>query len=668
MKEILSNWLSLPSVAWLAGFIVAGTQAQTEFPANWRYQQALDVPAVGVVRTELSLETMDTCRLSWEDLRLADPQGREIPFLTIESTGERASSIAPKKFEATLSRSSTTVHIETGTDLPLDAVYLTTPASRFMKGARLEATRDGSRWTRLAEGVPLFRQPGGVEQLRLSLDRVPWQAIRIVVEDQRADPIPFTGARLETVVREPETVLMEAKVVDRAETLGRTRLTVNLPAANLRLTGLELDVTTPLYARLTRVAVPKTVDNITTESALGERTLYRMAVEGREAVASQRVDLDAAVPGRELIVMIENQDSPPLDLRKVRVIVRPIRLAFHATAAGKYQLYSGNDLCPAGRYDLALHEQNLKSGDAVQPNWSARVENPGFRLPQVLVGVGELAAALDPAGWKFRRPLQVATVGVQQMELDLDTLAHAGSDLADLRVLLGTNQVPILVERTSIQRKYETTASILPDKKRPTQTRWQIKLPQTRLPFHLLGCSSPTPLFERQVKVYEVLVDQRGTEHERMLASATWVRTPEVQPKQFLVGLPGLLESSSLYLETDNGDNQPIVLEKFELYYPATRIVFRCSAPGTLHLYYGNSEAASPRYDLRLVSRQLLTAPRQTATLGPEEQLIKGRWTDRFGGGRQPGVLLWGVLIGVTAVLVAVVLRLLKKPAEEPHS
>ena len=74
-----------------------------------------------------------------------------------------------------------------------------------------------------------------------------------------------------------------------------------------------------------------------------------------------------------------------------------------------------------------------------------------------------------------------------------------------------------------------------------------------------------------------------------------------------------------LVLETHNGDNPPIELEKFQAFYPATRILFKAQPADTLLLYYGNPRAASPRYDLSLVAGQLLAADQAEATLAAEE-------------------------------------------------
>src|SRR2546427_6950020 len=56
----------------------------------------------------------------------------------------------------------------------------------------------------------------------------------------------------------------------------------------------------------------------------------------------------------------------------------------------------------------------------------------------------------------------------------------------------------------------------------------------------------------------------------------------------------------TLFLETHNGDNPPIELEKFQAFHTATRVLFKTKAGDEAFLYYGNPRVSSPRYDLSL--------------------------------------------------------------------
>ena len=76
-----------------------------------------------------------------------------------------------------------------------------------------------------------------------------------------------------------------------------------------------------------------------------------------------------------------------------------------------------------------------------------------------------------------------------------------------------------------------------------------------------------------------------------------------------------------------------------------------------LLLYYGNPQAAAPRYDLSLVAGQLLAADQAEAALAAEEQL-KTSWGEGHHAG-QGGVVFWGILAVVVVVLLVIISRLL---------
>ena len=97
--------------------------------------------------------------------------------------------------------------------------------------------------------------------------------------------------------------------------------------------------------------------------------------------------------------------------------------------------------------------------------------------------------------------------------------------------------------------------------------------------------------------LYEELTDERGEKYRHNLGGASWMQTPDRKSREFFLTFDGPLQSDTLFLETHNGDNPPIELEKFQLFYPATRILFKARPDDDLFLYYGNPRAAAPRYD-----------------------------------------------------------------------
>jgi hypothetical protein len=642
----------------LTGF----SAARAGLPSDWQHEQTFKVTATGLVKINLPVETFDAARLALEDLRLYDDAGSEIPYVLSRPVPSPKMIQNAKTFQVSLNANNTVITLETGFKQPLEAVTLETPAMDFIKAVRVEGSNDGKSWRALAQGRPIFRQAYGAANLKIPFPPVvaPW--LRLTVDDQRSPPVPFTGAQVYAATR--ETVPVEAvpvTITERDENPGETRLALDLGAANLDIASLQIESAEPLFTRQVYLAVPHISEDAIREQIIGQGVIYRIAIEGQPASENISVPLENQVRSRELILFIKNGDSPPLSIKTVRAERRPVYLVFLARQPGTFHLLTGNARCAAPRYDLAALGMNLKSVPVVPIQIPPSSDNPDFHPPEVLPGLEVAGASLDISEWKFRKPVEISGAGAQQIELDLDVLAHAQPGFSDVRVMRGSNQVPYIIQHTSISRSLALMATVTNDAKNPKLSRWTIKLPQASLPLTRLTCISSTPLFQRTLSLYEELTDDRGDKYRQSLGNVTWTRTPDSKAKEFVLSFESVPQSDKLFLETENGDNPPIELDKFTATYSVTRVLFKAKADDGLFLYYGNPRVSPPHYDLSLVAGQLLAADKKAAPLAAEQQLKRPSWQEYQVPGKG-GVLFWGILAVVVAVLLIVISRLLPKP------
>jgi hypothetical protein len=630
-------------------------------PAEWQHEQPFTVPAPGLVKLNLPVETLDAARPALEDLRLHDDAGNEVPYLIDRPVPVEKIVQNVKSFHVSLTASNTAIVLETGLTRPLDDVVLETPAESFIKAVRVEGSTDLNHWQTLDQGQPVFRQPDGVNRLHVSFPAGSWPWLRLTVDDQRTPPIPFTGAHIRVSVSEPApTVWLPVTIAEHTENPGETRLALNLGAANLSLTAVQIATPEPLFTRHVTLAVPQISEDNIHEQTIGQGVIYRIAVKGQPAAESLLVPLEGQVRSRELLLFIHNQDSPPLPITAVRVERRPVYLVFLARQAGAYHLLTGNGQCPAPRYDLAALDINLKSVAVAPIKLPPPADNPNYRAPEVLPGIEGPGAALDVTAWEFRQPVKIIHAGVQQLELDPEVLAHAQPGFQDLRLLHGSNQVPYILEHTSISRPLTPAVTVANDVKDPKLSRWILKLPQASLPVSRLSCATRTPLFRREMSLHEELTGERGDKYRHDLGGTAWEQRPDRKSRELFLTLDSRPQSDTLFLETHNGDNPPILLERFHLFYPATRVLFKAGLGDEFFLYYGNPRAATPNYDLGLVAGQLLSANRAVAPSGTEQQLLKSSRSGHEIPG-QGGVVFWGILALVVVVLLVIISRLLPK-------
>jgi len=386
-----------------------------------------------------------------------------------------------------------------------------------------------------------------------------------------------------------------------------------------------------------------------------------VAVEGFPSAERVEVPLELNAPGRELLVLVDNGDSPPLRIAAVRATRRPVYAVFLAPQGGPYRLLTGNPHCSAPRYDVAALGPRLKDAAVTPIRLTAPADNPAYAPAEPLPEIQNLGAALDVTEWSRRKRVDITRAGVQQAELDLDVLAQAEPSFRDVRLMRDGKQRPYILERTSIQRRLAPEISPVNDPKRPTVSRWQIKLPKPRLPVTRLTCTTGTALFRRQMRLYERPTDERGERYDRFLGQADWVRTPPAVSGTLSLTLDTSPVTDMLLLETDNGDNPSIDLRDFALFYPVTRVLFKAPAEPATLLYYGNGSAGFPQYDLDLIAPQLLAEEKATATLAVEEQLKKSTVGELFQLSSTKSVVFWVALALVVVVLLVVIARLLPK-------
>ena len=478
----------------LTTLIVA--QSGLAFDRNeWRNTQTLEVPTKGLVRVNLPAETLDASQPGLEDLRIIDSAGNQVPYLIERLLPDAESTIRPTEFRSTIENGATHLVLKTGTSAII-GVSLETPATHFMKAADVEGSNDGRTWTKLAGGDSLFQLPNGATKLRVSFPEGAWQFLRITIDELGSPPVPFTGAHLHKARTTAPAEAVSITVKTRDESPGTTRLALDLGAANLTLGSLRIESSEPVFTRPVTLAVPEVRDDGIGERNIADAVIYRVNVNGKNE-AHLEIPLESQIHTRELLVLIRNEDSPPISIDAIRADRRLVRLIFFANQPGQYSLLSGNTQCAAARYDLSALSGKLRNatGMAVVP--SALVPNPNYKPPEALASLTLSGSKIDVSKWKFRKPLALTQNGVQQVELDPELLARSQPDQRDIRVVRGEHQMPFLFERTSLSRPISLNAAAANDPKKPALSRWSLKLPQPGVPITRLVCTSSSPLFHR---------------------------------------------------------------------------------------------------------------------------------------------------------------------------
>jgi len=629
--------------------------------SRWKHTQTVQLPpSQGLVRIELPATTLGLIQVSCADLRLVSSQGREIPWALELPAVPRHFVRDVSAPSVALRDGSTELSLECPADFGLlEGIELVSPQARFNKPVRILTSQDGRDWALLADAIPLSKVAGRGLEAYLALPRAAASRfLRLQIDDARSEAIQIDRVRFhfreeENAVATPADCTLAAPTQEGTE----TRWPVDFGTPGLHLSSLRLSIKDPVFRRHVRL-----VRRLFSGERIEEQLLAEGFVENRPDRSQLDLTVERRIPSAQLILVIENGDNPPLDLKAVTATARPVRLVFVAPEDGKCRLFAGARRVALPQYDIASMVTDFRHLPMSEAHFGSIETNPAYVAEDTGPEFPMLGQALDTRGWRARKPVQISRAGIQSLELDPEVLAHAGSNLQDLRLLRGGQQVPYVLENCAYLRRITLNVKEVVQEHPKGNTRWQIQLPYAGLPLRQLTLLSSTPVFERSLRLFELRHDNQGGSYQCQLGQGVWRQHPQADAA-YALPVPDRPQGALLQLETYDGDNLPIVLERAEALCPRYRLHFKAKDAEMLYLYYGNTSAAEPSYDLALVGPELLADDSISAQLGPEEN-SSNQSPERSGLGSylRSGWLFWCSIGLVVIGLLWVLVRFLPKP------
>jgi hypothetical protein len=630
---------------------LAAQQAQKA----WQYYQDLAVNKPGVYMHRLPPEALDRSLPGLEDLRLFDAAGREVPYLLEAPRPELARLQPLANFKARLEGSRTVLTAAVPAGNYVDSVLAESPAGSFIKPADVYVSMDGDNWTKLAAGAPLFRQYCNSENLRVDVPATPAKFVKVAVDDGRSGPVPFTGLRARLLPRvPPELQSAGTQIISREDSASSSRITVRLPARNLYVFAVQLAVPDKLFSRAVTVSVRSLENGALVSRQLAADTIFATDAAGSSA-ARTKVAVYAQFQGSdELVLDVDNGNSPPLTVNSVSVTYAPVNAVFQAKAAGVFRLAFGNRQAQRRSYDLAGLSGYLTGKNFAKPQAGQVTANPGYAPAEPLPALDTLGAAIDVSKWSYKAAVSVERRGVEALDLSVPVLSRLGGDLRDLRLVSGGRQVPYILDRDYALRGLP--AEITKAEGR-TAGFYAIKLPCDNFPLKSVAFSVPNGVFQRQVTLYDPEPPGGGRDM-REIGSAVWTNDGHNADGNYSISVNSGLSGRELLLRVQDGDNNALELSGVKLYYPVSRLIFKWTGDAGLWLYYGNPQAGYPQYDIALVAQELLNAEKQTARLEGEAAGNSDWGSFRLSSGLAKAAF-WAVLAAVAALLIVLIVKLL---------
>ena len=376
-------------------------------------------------------------------------------------------------------------------------------------------------------------------------------------------------------------------------------------------------------ARLTgRQAVPQQI---------GGALLRRVMQDG---IAADALRIPVQQPSdAQLELVVDDGDNPPLDLRSVTAEFAELPWIYFEAAPGTVTARYGDAALAAPRYDLEAARPNVASAATASAVWGDAQARPATAAAAPLP-MPDAGGTIDISGFQFARPITAAPVGLVAVPLDAAALAHsaAGMRLSDVRVVDDAGrQVPYLLERRdgpiTLDVRLEPRDPGVPPAARAGRTTYVVPLPYQAMPSARLTLETRTRVFQREVTLAE-LVPANEREREprlRTLGGARWVHADQAShPVPLVFDVPER-RRGDLILLIDEGDNQPLAIERARLLLPSYAVRLYQPRDQPLRLVYGNASLGAPQDDLELLAPQVMGAPAERCIQGRRSEAPRRR-------------------------------------------
>ncbi|AUX21960.1 hypothetical protein SOCEGT47_024580 [Sorangium cellulosum] len=396
--------------------------------------EGVDAPGDHRVDVDLDLYRESRADELLADVRIAGPDGAEVPYVLREAGAAPSGRIAATMLDPGVDAAGV-AHATWALDAPGTRhchIELSVLGNAFLREVRIDTGPDPRSLREVARGAHVYRIPRGaetVEHLAVSypLSRAALVRVRLLPDGApargEAASVRITGGTLSCAPPPAAAqgalvplAIVEAQRDDGART---TAVTLDAGADGVPLQAIHLDVTTPEFSR--RIEVAATTYRAVWP-AVGSGLVYRILPhgEGGVALSSTRIPLN---PTRKRFVRltIHDGDPAPLSITGARGEVRAREIVLRASHAGPHWLYVGDALGERPGYDLAdLLERSERDEPPIAARLGAAQRNPAF---------GAVRVARDlPFTERHRAPIGgVLTVGLLSLSVWAARLLRQGA-------------------------------------------------------------------------------------------------------------------------------------------------------------------------------------------------------------------------------------------------
>ncbi len=363
-----------------------------------------------LVAVPLDSEVYAATQEDLDDLRVRDREGRTVPFLLrrVPVTGSRVEQTVWTPQQRTVrpledGGLEITVELEDEEDRPLpNGLTLVTPLINFEQRVRVETSVDGTTWEPAADEVIFdYTQYMDARSVSVPFPSTERRFFRITIDDVTAEQQSRLLELTRTLQGDEETQRTERLTIDRrpfridriefwrkrqraaasgavrseypvesvsaSEDEEAQRTIVEVTTRREPLTLFRLQSPSRHFSRRAEVQVESVDGARPAWRTIGEATLSRIDFQ-----SLQQEQLEVRFPetrAERYRIVIDNRDSPPLEVSGVTAEGTVYEVLFFAEGDGEFTLAYSDERAAAPQYDVAAIQTVLQSG--IEPQVAA---------------------------------------------------------------------------------------------------------------------------------------------------------------------------------------------------------------------------------------------------------------------------------------------------------
>lgn len=662
----------------------AQQNAPPELKTLFTRQAPIYVTTDQLSRLELPTEVLEQCRPDLSDLRVFDAAGQEVAFLVDSGIPPEAQAVIQRTIQLQIddvsrdeSRSQTSPRSYRETyELIVPAnvlstaswdLVLSTASRNFVRRINISGRTQTGAAQSLIEDGSIFRLTNpSREKMRLPLGRIEASRLIVAIEGEDGSYLsPTFSLETSRSFAGRERAVVELDMVSRREVDQTTVMELRRPVG-LAVDSLLLSIDSPSFSRRVEVWDEGPGGS---DAVLAREEIFR--VPASPTVEDVEIALKPAW-GDRLRVVIQNGDSPKLVNVAFRAVVQRPALVFPLSPAAGGQpsgtLRFGGSRAFRPQYDLGRLADALrlpssgKQAELAQQFFNlptARLgetePNPEFNSAPILAFAMRPSAEIDTRLYSHRRAMTATSSpeGLLRLELDIQDLARALPNLADVRIVdADDKQRAYLLERDADHLVNQL--QIVERESKDGATEYTLGLPTSPVTLDQLVLETDVPFFDRNYHVIAVVNDAESTVAQGRMAR----RVGDPRPVRVSVRAERVDE---LKLVIQDGDDAPLEFQRVEGRFPVP-VVYFAAPEGSYSLLLGNPEAEAPRYEITRIRNVVLAVE----SIDVEAQQVAQNPSYSAGARlvTESGIqqtLLWIVLLVAVVFLGLLTLRLVRQ-------